>query len=305
MTEDNLASRARPAQPELVFWPVGHSDMSLKEHLEIARAGRFDSLAIAPNRAKTLLNSGMKPADLLELAGEYGVRFTQLDGIATWVTDWRATKGDADLNAWIAGMFDIDMIEAQEIGAALGANAAVAVPFFDEGSIPADEIIEKFGQFCDVSAQYGIEIHIEFIPFWGVRDLPAAWEIVSAANRSNSGIMVDTWHLQKGSPDVARDMALLHEIPGKWLKHIQLADADRAAYADTLAGDVMFRKFPGEGELPVAEILGILHAKGNLHSLGPEVVNNNLATMSTTDVGRRAGETTRRVSHLAGITQPS
>jgi sugar phosphate isomerase/epimerase len=301
MTSQNLRPSPDSDQIDMVFWPVGHSDLSLKEHLEIAKAGGFNSLAIAPNRAKSLFSEGLKPEDLLEMAGEYGIRYSQLDGIATWVTNWRATKGDPDLNAWIAGLFDIDVVEALEIGAALGAEAAVAVPFFDEGSIAQHEMVEEFAKFCDISAQYGIEIHMEFIPFWGVRDLPAAWEIISATDRANSGILVDTWHLQKGSPDLPRDMDLLRAIPGKWLKHVQLADADLKAHADTLAGDVMFRKFPGEGALNIAEMLAVIHEKGGLRSVGPEVVNNDLAAMGLEEIGLRAGESTKRMIREAGI----
>jgi len=286
---------------DLVFWPVGHSALSLQEHLEIAKAGKFTSLAIAPNRAKTMMKQGLTAADLVDMAAEHGVRYTQLDGITTWVKDWRATKGDPDLNAWIEGLFDIDMVEALEIGAALGAQAAVAVPFFDEGSIPNDRLIQDFARFCDIAAGYGIEIHIEFIPFWGLRDLPAVWQIVSAADRENSGIVVDTWHLQKGSRDFRRDMDLLRAIPGKFLQHVQMADADLAAYADTLAGDVMFRKFPGEGELEIAEMLSIIMEKGHLRSLGPEVVNANLADMTTREIGERAGATTRAMLRQLGV----
>lgn len=284
---------------DLVFWPVGLSTLSLKEHLEIAQAGGFGSLAIAPNRAKEMMGQGLKPADLLEMAADHGVRFTQLDGIATWVENWRAETGDPDINAWITALFDIEMEEALEIGASLGAESAVAVPFFDEGSLPMDEIVEKFARFCDMSARYGIDIHIEFIPFWGIRDLYAAWHIVSSADRPNSGIMVDTWHLQKGTTDFGRDMELLRSIPGERLQHVQLADADLEAFADTLSGDVMFRKFPGEGELAIAAILSIIKGKGHLRSVGPEVVNNSLADMTVQEIGMRAGQTTRDM--LGGI----
>lgn len=300
----NAAPVENPAacgQPDLVFWPVGHAALDLSQHLAIARAGGFDSLAIAPNRAKALMQQGLTPSNLLEMAAEHGLRFTQLDGIATWVKHWRATKGDPDLNAWIESLFDIDLTEALEIGAALGAEAAVAVPFFDEGSIPHEQIVEDFGRFCDTAAQYGIEIHIEFIPFWGVPDLPGANAIVSAANRDNSGILLDTWHLQKGSRNFPRDMELLRTMPGKWLKHMQLADADRAAHADTLAGDVMFRKFPGEGELALGEMVAIVAAKGHLTSIGPEVINAGLANTPLAEIGERAGKTTRSLLASVGI----
>lgn len=292
-TAGHLADDARV--PELVYWPVGHSQLSLPEHLEIAQAGGFSSLAIAPTRAKALFRQGLTAGDLREMAEEKGIRYTHLDGIATWVTDWQATKGDPDLNAWIRALFDIDMREALEIGAALGAEAVVAVPFFDPGSIARDELIESFACFCDIAREFAIEVNVEAIPFWGLRDLSSAWDIVSAAGKDNSGIIVDTWHVQKGSSDYAHEVEVLRAIPGERLKHVQLADAELTPCAETLSADVMFRKFPGEGELDLVGMLSIIMAKGHLRSVGPEVVNRDLDAISTAEIGKVAGKCTRRV----------
>lgn len=278
---------------DLVFWPVGLGHLSFSDHLEIAQAGGFTSLAVTPTRAKRLMRQGQPAQDILEQAQARGLRLNPIDGIATWVTDWRGTKGDPNLLQMMTDVFDIEMTEALDIGAALNMNMAVAVPFFDEGSIPLGEVIESFGRFCDVAKPYGISIDLEPIPFWGLRDLPIAWEVVRAADRDNSGIVIDTWHIQKGSKDYERDIALLQAIPGKRLRHVQLADADLQSRADTLSGDVMFRKYPGEGELDITRMLSIIAGKGCLESVGPEIVNAEQAAMSNAGIGERSGLTTR------------
>ena len=284
---------ARSGDLDLVFWPVGLGSLSFSDHLEIAGAGGFTSLAVTPTRAKRPMQQGRTAQDLLEQAQEKGLKLNPLDGIATWVTDWRGTKGDPGLLQMMTEVFDIGMTEALDIGAALNMTMAVAVPFFDEGSIPLDEVIESFGRFCDAAKPYGISIDLEPIPFWGLPDLPIAWEIVRAADRDNSGIVIDTWHIQKGSRDYARDIALLQPIPGKRLRHVQLADADLQSHADTLSGDVMFRKYPGEGELDITRMLSTIADKGCLESVGPEIVNAEQAAMSNAEIGERSGRTTR------------
>lgn len=301
MPDRKQSPLGNPVRPELVYWPVGHGEFHLKDHLKIAQAGSFDGLAIAPNRAKSLLMDGYRPSDLLDWAAEHGLRYSQLDGLATWVKNWRATRGDPDLNAWIGGLFDIDMIEALDIGAALNVGSVVAVPFYDEGSIGLDEAVESFGRFCDSASARGIEVHIEFIPFWGVPTIAEAWDIVSAADCSNSGILVDTWHMQKGGRDFEAELDLLREIPGDRLKHVQLADADLTPRADTLAEDVMYRKFPGEGELRMVEMLSIIADKGGLASVGPEVIGHELQDMDLNALGQRAERTTRALLEQAGI----
>ena len=149
------------------------------------------------------------------------------------------------------------------------------------------------------TATRGINVDLEPIPFWGIRDLALAWDIVREAGRDNAGIMIDTWHIQKGSPDYARDIALLESIPGERLMNVQLADADLAPRADTLGGDVLFRRFPGEGELEITRMLGIISGKGCLKSVGPEIVSAEQDAMDNIAIGERSGRTTREAVRSA------
>jgi hypothetical protein len=83
------------------------------------------------------------------------------------------------------------------------------------------------------------------------------------------------------------------------LVNCAIAQAQRGAtlFEDT----VRFRKFPGEGELPIVEILTILHQKGQLRRIGPEVFSDEADAMSPEIAGKRSGESLRRVLHTAGI----
>lgn len=293
---------------QLVFWPVGLGDRSFTDHLEIARAGGFDSLALTPSRAKGLMTGGMSAADISDQAAHYGLALGPADGIATWVRDWKSTQGDPALREMMIDVFDMDPVEALDISAALGMTAAVGVGFFDEGSIAHAEMVESFVRFCDLALPYGIEIAVEPIPFWGIPDLSTAWQIVRDADRPNSSITVDTWHIEKGSRNFEQDMLLLAEIPGHRLQHVQLADADRVAYANSLSGDVMFRKFPGEGELQLDRMLAAIIKQGGLRSVGPEIVSAEQAAMDNIAIGERCGVRTRevwaRARALVGGTSP-
>jgi sugar phosphate isomerase/epimerase len=284
---------------DLVFWAVGHMNLPFSAHLDIAEAGGFTSLAVAPSTFKHLAAQGLTARDVLEQAGERGLKFTQLDGIATWVDKWYPLSNDSESTRVMRAHFDVPLEEALDIGQALKMKSVVAVAFFDEGSIPTEEVIESFAAFCDAAKLRGISVDLEFIPMWGIRELPLAWEIVKTANRANSGVLVDTWHMQKGSSDFARDIALLETIPGNRLMNVQLADADLSKHGKTLLEDDRFRKFPCEGELDITRILAIIEAKGSLQSVGPEIVGNNLTGLSPAEVGRRAGRATRQALERA------
>jgi hypothetical protein len=113
--------------------------------------------------------------------------------------------------------------------------------------------------------------------------------------------MIDTWHFSKGNPD----FALLKSLPGECLVSVQVADAIQAQRGETLFEDtVRFRKFPGEGELPIAEILTILHQKGNLRRIGPEVFSDEADALSPEIAGKRSAESLCRVLRSAGILSP-
>ena len=278
---------------ELVLWPSAIMHLPLATQLDVAAAGRFTGLAVAPVTIKRELATGLSVADLLSQAADRGISFAQLDGVSTWTRRWYPTVGDPDFNANMRARFDISISEALELGEALGITSAVAVGAFDEGAIPLDELIESYAKFCDAAKAHRIDVELEFIPLWGIRELPMAWEIVRMADRANSGIVVDTWHLQQGSSDFERDLSLLQTIPGRYLRAVQLADADLIADGHSLMDEIMLRKFPGDGALDISRMLSLVAAAGCLSSVGPEVVGVALDGLSPEEIGVRSGATTR------------
>jgi hypothetical protein len=64
-----------------------------------------------------------------------------------------------------------------------------------------DRVATSFGRFCDRAARRGIRVHLEFIPSTGIPDLETAWEVVNRADRENGGIVFDTRHYFRGTPD--------------------------------------------------------------------------------------------------------
>jgi sugar phosphate isomerase/epimerase len=165
--------------------------------------------------------------------------------------------------------------------------------------------VESFGNFCDRAKSRGLRVDLEFIPFWGIRDLTTAWHIVRTADRENSGVLVDTWHMQKGSTDFTHDIALLQTIPGERLVSVRLCDARIEPQAGTLLDEIIEvgRGFPGEGELAIDLMLGIILGKGGLRDVGPEILSPSLASLAPTEIGARAGNSTRQAIARAKAAQ--
>jgi sugar phosphate isomerase/epimerase len=284
----------KPTKIDYVFWPAPVRRYSLREHVAAAAGGGFTSLAVAPEAYRQARSSGLSAKDMVKMANDQGVALRHLDTL----TDWAPIRVPSEIDAGLRSRFDVSAEECFAICEALGLETILAVAGYDKDAIPLEVLIDGFGRLCDRAAQNGLWVDLEFMPFWGLPDLASAWAIVGGAHRQNAGIMVDTWHFSKGNPD----FQLLRSLPEALFVSVQVADATKAQLGTTLFEDtVRFRKFPGEGDLPVVEILTVLHEKGHLQRIGPEVFSDEADSLSPEAAGKRSAASLRRVLDAAGI----
>ena len=152
----------------------------------------------------------------------------------------------------------------------------------------AERTIDRFGQLCDLAAGPGLQVAIEFMPYSCTRTLDDASGLVAAVSRGNAGIALDTLHLIRsgGSPTAIRN------VPPAMFSFIQLADAPRdAPPTDRLREEALGRRLlPGEGELPLDEIVDALPAL----AVSVEVPCHANRHLAPTDQARLALEATKR-----------
>jgi sugar phosphate isomerase/epimerase len=143
----------------------------------------------------------------------------------------------------------------------LDAAAALGVPHVLMASGGADDrrVIERMTQLCSYASAHaqGVRIALEFLPIFSVASLARALSIVDRVDRPEAAVLVDTLHLARsgGTPD---DLVGVH---AHLLPYLQLADATAAGPTD-LAGlrdeALHGRLLPGDGALPLAEVLAIV-----------------------------------------------
>jgi sugar phosphate isomerase/epimerase len=117
---------------------------------------------------------------------------------------------------------------------------------------------ERFGQLTRLAAPYGVRPVIEFMAYKTVRTLDAA--VAIAADSDGGGILLDALHIQRCGADI-RQIATLDPA---LLGYVQLCDAplepppggDRPAAVEARTD----RLLPGEGALPLTELLSALPA---------------------------------------------
>ena len=107
-----------------------------------------------------------------------------------------------------------------ETGARLGAQHVLA-----GGDDPHEQrLAERFAELCDAAAPFGLTANLEPIPLFELRTLAQAMRVLAAADRPNSGILIDPIHFDRSGERLA-DAA---RIPRKWLHYMQLCDASAA-----------------------------------------------------------------------------
>jgi sugar phosphate isomerase/epimerase len=114
---------------------------------------------------------------------------------------------------------------------------------------------DELAALTELAAGFGIATNIEFVPCFALADLATAVAAVRHVGRPDCALMIDTMHVGR-SGVTAVDLAALDP---QMVGHIQLCDAPRTpVIADYMEEAMWERDVPGEGELPLGEMLAAL-----------------------------------------------
>lgn len=220
---------------------------------------------------------GLPPVEFVGLAADLGCRNISL------------TIAQGPVNPWGYPPFDLaaDIALRRELGAALrdrGVSISlgegfVLFPGVDARGLAAERFdamlelgvrrinvvsmgvelaraLDEFAVMAELAAAAGFEqVVTEFAPVFAVRDLPMALEAVRHVGRPNFKILIDTMHLGR-TGGTAADLAALDPA---LIGYVQLCDAPKVPVDPDYMHEAMYdRKTPGEGELPLFDMLAAL-----------------------------------------------
>ncbi|MEZ0053484.1 sugar phosphate isomerase/epimerase [Mycobacterium sp. MAA66] len=158
----------------------------------------------------------------------------------------------------------------------------LGVPRINAVSLDADlnHTFDQFATLAELAAQRQIETVIEPVPGLTVGDLPTALAALNHIARPDVRLLIDTMHLVR-SGSSAQD---LRAVDPRLIGYAQLADTTLKPGSRHYAEEAMYeRMVPGEGELPLPDIVAAL--PGDV-VIGLEVPRRSLALSGATPIDR-------------------
>jgi sugar phosphate isomerase/epimerase len=138
-----------------------------------------------------------------------------------------------------------------ETAAALGAGFVNAICEDRDLS----RLAASFAGLVEAARPYGIRPVVEFMAYRSVRTLDDAIAVVAGSGGGGGGgLLIDALHVQR----CGVSLGALRALDPALVTYVQLCDAPAAAPPDEIAEARAGRRLPGDGELPLRELLAAL-----------------------------------------------
>lgn len=274
--------------PLLAMSPVSIPNCPFDECFRVVAEAGFQGIGLRYDRLETFLAAGGTIRDVQDLKKRFGLQIAEAGFLAEWqfqglpLVSRRQRTGAADetpamLLQRLNRFFEYcEQLECQ--------NVTTAPALRQVGDL--DQAAEEFGQLCDRAKPYGLRLCLEFMGSAPqVKDLATAERMVTAAGRTNGGVLIDTFLFYEGASEIED----VRKVPVAHVFNVQLADA-KPLPRERL-NMLEDRLFPGEGVAPVRQIISILSERGYAGWWTVELFNPDYAAMDPLTVARRSYET--------------
>lgn len=140
-----------------------------------------------------------------------------------------------------------------DAGLELGAPNALVV----SSESDKDRTAEALHQLCEWGAPGNMRMSLEFLMITAVQSMHDALEIIALTEHSAAALLIDTLHFERAG-HCADDLA---KVDRQMLPYSQICDGNLECQSDFehyLEDAIDLRSVPGEGELPVREVIQAL-----------------------------------------------
>jgi sugar phosphate isomerase/epimerase len=250
---------------------------SLVDLISAAGDNGFAAITVSPALYAGAHAAGVGDGELRSRLRDAGIRVSTIDPLI------RGLPGIPDLEdipAELRMFFEYSEDDCFRAAEALEATA-INVAHFLGRALPPTELAQAVAAICDRATHHDCTILFEFIPGTGSPDLASAATLLSMVGRENAALTVDVWHLSR-SGGRAGD---LRQLRPHSIGTLQLCDRITPPPNERYV-PMADRSLPGQGELPLLDIVSAVRAVSPSARIELEVFSAELRCLSPAEAGR-------------------
>jgi len=261
--------------------PTDRPRFGFAERVEAAAAAGFAGIGLLGLDHKLTNDAGLTDADMAVILADHGIELAEVE----FLMEWSAGPEEPQRQAVARMIEDQVWATADAFGPRVVSVGEIGGP---EQVPPFDLLVERFAALCDRAAAHDLLVALEFTPWSGIPDIATAAAIVTAADRRNAGINVDTWHWFRGNPSAEALRAAADRV-----FVIQLDDADRDVVGSLYEDTTTRRRYPGEGDFDLIGFLLLARDAGIDLPVSVEIMSTEHAALPVGEAARRAYSSSR------------
>jgi sugar phosphate isomerase/epimerase len=234
------------------------SPLHLHERIDATARAGFTGFGIVHHDLAHYLSGGHTLRELQQRLSDAGIRQVQLEFLVDWWLPPEQQVASEPMTRLL--------LEASEVLQPVHVKTG---PDVTGGDFHLDAYAERFHDVCERFAQVGTVLSMEFMPFGNVSTLAQAVDLIRTAGHPAGGLMIDLWHLMRGSGTLEE----LSQVPIELITGVELDDGSLQPVGTGYEDTINRRRLCGRGEFPVVEFIGIMHAMGWKGPWGLEIIS--------------------------------
>ena len=257
---------------------------SLKTDFEAAKEAGFDYVEIWAAKLRKFLHDRTTD-ELKNLIDQSGVPPLSINSIE------HVTFRDA--NAYKSIKAECE--ELSRVAAKIGCPFIVVVPGkLPNSGVSRDEVVTEsvrvLSELCDIAARHDVALAFEFLgqTDCSVQTLDLAHEIVSAADRPNLGLVIDSFHFYAGGSTIE----MIEAVEPRLIYVFHINDAENLPREQLLD---RHRLLPGLGILPLRQMIAAFQKIGYDKVASVEIFRPEYWDWDVFELAQKAKRATERI----------
>lgn len=214
-----------------------------------------------------------------------GLRYTEVELLTDWwETGERRAKSDDIRELLFTAAGDLGATHVK-IGTAFGAALE-----------STDVLVSPLRDLADHASERGVRLALEAMPFSMVSTIPAAGDLIRAVDRSNCGVLVDSWHVFRAGTTVAD---VRESMSSDIVFGVELDDAGAEVVGTLFEDTINERRLCGAGTFDLAGLVAAMADIGYTGPWGVEIISNTHRALPLDEALQVAHDSARNVVSTA------